>query len=164
MIVCGNTTTHFKVSEYLERIERAWIDIMEQNKPDNYKITLWLGLDGYQLDDDGEIMKITRGRFPEPRPKAPKPEPSPCMATAPYRVEDMCQCDRDTISELRAKLSEIQFQDALSRCICAIPQYPMWQCTLSGYGGTGSPYGLGTCCGYYNSMFPPLYGGYNHGT
>lgn len=50
----------FSVAEYLDRIEKAQIDILSQHKPVDQTITLWWGLDGVQLNEDGNQEWISR--------------------------------------------------------------------------------------------------------
>lgn len=57
-------TRMFSVSEYLSRIERAHLDILEGMEPINRSITLWWGLDGLQLNEDGTTKWVSRKRKP----------------------------------------------------------------------------------------------------
>lgn len=51
----------FSISDYLSRRERTILDLMEQReKEEPYVITLWLGLDGLQLNEDGSTEWIRR--------------------------------------------------------------------------------------------------------
>lgn len=54
----------FTVSEYLSRIERANLDILENLKPVSKAITLWLGLEGLRLNEDGTMEWVSRKRKP----------------------------------------------------------------------------------------------------
>lgn len=54
----------FHVSEYLSRIERAYLDILEGLEPVSKAITLWLGLDGLRLNEDGTMEWVSRKRKP----------------------------------------------------------------------------------------------------
>lgn len=52
----------FSISEYYDRIEKINVDILSKKENQNhYKITLWAGLDGLQLNDDGSTEWIKRG-------------------------------------------------------------------------------------------------------
>lgn len=50
----------FSVSEYLERIEKVYADILDSSKPEDKPITLWLGLDGLRLKADGTMEWISQ--------------------------------------------------------------------------------------------------------
>lgn len=50
----------FSVSEYLSRIEQAALDILESMKPIDKTITLWWGLDGLRLNEDGTTEWVSR--------------------------------------------------------------------------------------------------------
>lgn len=41
----------FKISEYLSRIERSYLDMLENLQPIDKTITLWIGLEGLRLND-----------------------------------------------------------------------------------------------------------------
>ena len=55
----------FVVSEYYDRMEKAALDILENQEPVDQTIILWWGLDGLRLNEDGELEWISR--------KTPKP-------------------------------------------------------------------------------------------
>lgn len=46
--------------EYLDRIEKASLEIQETKQPVSHVITLWWGLDGLQLNEDGSTEWISR--------------------------------------------------------------------------------------------------------
>lgn len=52
---------HFSVSEYLTRIEQEHIKILEakENEP-KYTVTLWIGLNGIRMNEDGSLEWINR--------------------------------------------------------------------------------------------------------
>lgn len=50
----------FNASGCFERMERAQIDIIESRNPIDKSITLWWGLDGLRLNEDGSIENIHR--------------------------------------------------------------------------------------------------------
>ena len=52
----------FSVSEYLERMENVITEIWEEQENTEQTITLWWGLDGLQLGEDGESVWISRGK------------------------------------------------------------------------------------------------------
>lgn len=51
----------FSVSDYYQRMEKVYLDIVsERENKNDYKLTLWLGIDGLQLNDDGTTQWIKR--------------------------------------------------------------------------------------------------------
>lgn len=50
----------FSVSEYISRIEQTALDILESMKPIDKTITLWWGLDGLRLNEDGTTEWVSR--------------------------------------------------------------------------------------------------------
>lgn len=51
----------FSVSEYMSRMEKAGIEIMQERwQSSGYQIVLWAGLDGLRLNDDGTTEWIRR--------------------------------------------------------------------------------------------------------
>lgn len=56
-------TRPFVVSEYLSRIEKEYIKIIEERKKNEpYKIVLWIGIDGLKLNEDGTSEWIKKGQ------------------------------------------------------------------------------------------------------
>lgn len=59
-------TPKFSLSDCLKRMEQAGIEVMkEREKQPKYVITLWAGLDGLQINDDGTTEWVRR--FEEPK-------------------------------------------------------------------------------------------------
>lgn len=56
----NNDAKPFVVSEYLTRIEKASIEILESRKPIEQIVILWWGLDGLRLNEDGTVEWISR--------------------------------------------------------------------------------------------------------
>lgn len=51
----------FSVSEYMDRLEKAGIEIMDEaEKRPEYKVILWAGLDGLRMNQDGTTEWIRR--------------------------------------------------------------------------------------------------------
>lgn len=135
----------FTVSEYFSRIERANLDILEDQKPVSKVITLWLGLDGLQLNEDGTTEWVSRKKTAE------NVLYQPCQSVRPIQTglqqaiwADQTQSTRARIEELMAQNSALQMQswqsmqmaNALQQCCVQYPtQYP--------------PYYYGGCCGNY---------------
>lgn len=56
-----NNKKLFCVSAYLDRIEKAWIEILQESeKEPKTEFVLWLGLDGLRINDDGTSEWISR--------------------------------------------------------------------------------------------------------
>ena len=53
-------TPRFNASEYLERIEKVFLETLETRQPISRSITLWWGLDGLRLNEDGTTEWISR--------------------------------------------------------------------------------------------------------
>jgi len=49
---------HFVVSEYLARIEKENLEILESREPVEQIVILWWGLDGLRLNEDGTTEQI----------------------------------------------------------------------------------------------------------
>jgi hypothetical protein len=88
----------FSVSRYLEHTEKAYLEILEEQKPFEYEIVLWWGFDGLRLNKDGTTEWISRKKkepanMPVP-PAAPLyplyPIYNPCYNIASQaNLEDM---------------------------------------------------------------------------
>jgi len=101
-------TPKFNASEYMERIEKASLKILEERQPVSQVITLWWGLDGLQMNEDGSAEWVSR--------RKPKPLPdvwSMCQATTPIRLEGMSQAPQDEIEALKKQLNMMNFDSAL---------------------------------------------------
>lgn len=65
-IVLAKQFKPFSIPDYLSRRERTILDLMERReKEEPYIITLWLGLDGLQLNEDGSTEWISRRKVEE---------------------------------------------------------------------------------------------------
>lgn len=135
----------FSVYDYLERIEKASLDILDSVGPIDKTITLWWGFDGIQLSTDGTYKWVSRKKKPVENVFY-----QPCQSiqwtmpfesgTLRYGFTDQTQSTRAQIDALMAQCTEQQIQSrkreqivsALQQC-CA--QYPLYY-----YGG---------CCGNY---------------
>lgn len=56
---------NFSIGEYLERIENVSIRILEEQKRADQRITLWWGVNGIRLNDDGTIEWVKRTSIAE---------------------------------------------------------------------------------------------------
>lgn len=98
----------FTVSEYLDRIEKAALDILDTHKPEDRTITLWWGFDGLRISEDGTAEWISR-RKPEPVNQGVFCQPQQVMAQVAYPIShygmDMCQSTQATIDALQAQIA-----------------------------------------------------------
>lgn len=126
----------FSASEYLERMEKVNLEILEnQHKPDKILI-LWWGLDGLRLNEDGTLEWISRK----------KPTPKPCvfdssLPTTSISCDTQSTMDRIQKLQMEAQNINIQAQNqilnqqlAMQMC-CARPAYMGW---TGGAGGGAS--------------------------
>ena len=111
----------FVVSEYLDRIENTCIKMWEDQTPVDKTITLWWGLDGLKLEQDGTTKWVSRKK----KPVVPKCNPVnsgifhslvPCYVPS-YRVignDNQMSCSYNKL-----------FEDELRRCCAQITQNNM---------------------------------------
>lgn len=142
----------FSVSEYLSRIEQAALDILESMKPIDKTITLWWGLDGLRLNEDGTTEWVSRKK------KSVEPVSyQPCQSIQPIHAGiggggggsgnlilplDQTQSTRAQIDALMAQNAALQTQciadarnakieNMIQQCCVQYPaQYPLYY-----YGG-----------------------------
>lgn len=128
----------FVVSEYLERVEKAALDILERREKTNKTITLWWGLDGIRLNEDGSAKQVSRKKPTE------NVFYQPCQSVRPVQsgtlLADQTQCTKAQIDALIAQRSYLQAQS--------------WQVAFAdnaifyvGSGGPGGQYTSFTGCG-----------------
>lgn len=109
-------TPQFNVSEYMERIEKAYLEILETRQPISQSITLWWGLDGLRLKEDGTTEWVSR--------KKPKPLPdvwsvSQTTTTIMCKIigdpirTDMQQAPQDEIAALKKQLNVMELNEAI---------------------------------------------------
>ena len=109
-------TPKFNVSEYMERTEKAFLEILETKHPINQSITLWWGLNGLRLNEDGTTEWVSR--------KKPKPLPdvwSMSQTTTPIMCKiigdpirtDMQQAPQDEIAALKKQLNVMELNEAM---------------------------------------------------
>lgn len=133
----------FSVPEYFSRIEKAYLDILEDCKPVDQVITLWWRLDGLRLNEDGTTEWISR-RKPKSEPISQnvfyQPERSIMQTQYPvYDVSGMCQSTQATIDALQAQKVSLSIQAAQSAQNMAImqalcPPYPYFSQGLNNIG------------------------------
>lgn len=101
-------TPRFNVSEYMERIEKAYLEILETRQPISQSITLWWVLDGLRLNEDGTMTWVSR--------KKPKTLPAiwdMCQTATPIRTEGMQQAPEDEIAALKRQLNIMNLNEAM---------------------------------------------------
>lgn len=104
----------FLVSEYLDRMEQAQLDILEHQKPVDQTVVLWWGLDGLTLDENGELKWISRKK-PEPVSQPEAYFPCQSVLYADNRqifAANMCQSTQATIDALQMQNAAQQIQAA----------------------------------------------------
>lgn len=110
----------FSVADYLERMERAHLDILKKQEPVDMTIILWLGLDGLTLDENRELKRVSRKK---PKPvnqntfyqpcQTIKPMPTSMFATTACAHQyNLCQNTRSTINALHYQNTRQQIQAA----------------------------------------------------
>lgn len=126
----------FVVSEYLARIEKASLDILESRKPADKIIVLWWGLDGLRLNEDGALEWISREKSKQTKQTVSVQfTPPGSFRTGMLRNPwlDQTQSTRAQIDALMAQNAALQTQNAIQQCCVQYPaQYP--------------PYYYGGCC------------------
>lgn len=135
----------FSISEYLSRIERAHLDILEGLEPVSKDITLWIGLDGLRLNEDGTMEWVSRKKPVE------NVVYQPCQSVRPIQTglqqaiwADQTQSTRARIEELMAQNSALQMQSWKNMQMANVLQ----QCCVQ-YPAQYPPYYYGGCCGNY---------------
>lgn len=102
----------FIVSEYYGRIEKAALNILEDQKPVDQIIILWWGLDGLRLNDDGSLEWISRKK-PEPVNQNVFYQSAQSMAQArPPFDYSMFQSTQAQINALQTQNTVFQMQAA----------------------------------------------------
>lgn len=136
----------FVVSEYYGRMEKVTLEILEAREPVNKTITLWWGLDGLRLNEDGTSKWISREK---PKPVLENPVFQNCQFVPIYNPDLLAQTQstRESIDALMKQNISLQMQalqeqqrmqlvNSLQQCCVQYPsQYP--------------PYFYGGCCGNY---------------
>lgn len=176
--ICNQAKTEpFIVSEYYDRMEKAALDILEQQEPVDQTIILWWGLDGLRMNEDGELELVSR-RKPKPVQGNVFYQPCQSMQNANMYCFDQSQSIRATqmeqmsqqinqpiaqmtaqidqqINSLRAQNSGLERQMIQNlRAAAVISLLPM-----PGYMGYRPQYQLTQCCLQHPAQYPNyLYG------
>lgn len=130
----SESTGPFVVSEYLARIEKASLDILESRKPTDKTIVLWLGVYGLRLNEDGTMKWVSRKK------PAEAVFYQPCQTIRPdVFLVDQTQSTMAQIDALMARNMSLQVQSRQSAqientlqqfCVQTVAQYPPYY-----YGG-----------------------------
>lgn len=138
----SNKVEPFIVSAYLERIEKAWLNILEQKKPTDWTVILWWGLDGLRMNEDGSLEWISRKK---PKPVSQSIFYQPCQNIASLPQFNMCQSTQATIDALQEQIAmqniniriQAQLQSHQARYFGYCSPY-VYDGIYGGAGGTGS--------------------------
>lgn len=117
--------TSFSAARYLERMEKAQLDILNNQEPVDQTIILWWGLDGLRLDKNGNLKWISRKK------KAPDP---PVYHYTPCSCQNMGQSYQNT-AQMQNQISYLQTQQIQQAPTPAILQALALQqcCVRPGY-------------------------------
>lgn len=120
----------FEASAYLDRMEDVYLSILETVQPVDWRIVLWLGLDGLRIDPDGTTEWIKRsGPAPQscgggeiagavwdpdilalsgPLPPYRLPTPPPLCTTS------VLYADNRAVIALQAQLDQTRMENAIT--------------------------------------------------
>lgn len=129
------------VSEYYDRMEKAFLDIREHQEPVDQTIILWWGLDGLRLNEDGTLEWVSRRK---PKPVQGNAVYQLCQFVPAYNLDLLAQTQstRSSIDALMDQSASLRMQ--------ALQAQQRMQLTNS----------LQQCCVYYPAQYPPyFYGG-----
>lgn len=132
----------FSTAEYLERMERAQLDILEEQKPVDQTVILWWGLDGLTLDENGNLKWISRKK-PEPINQNVFYQPCQSVLYAnniPVEYSGMCQSTQAKIDALRTQNAALQMQAAQQAQLAAAMAQVQTCCTPWPVPNQFSPY------------------------
>jgi len=128
-------STHFSVSDYYERMERASIEVQrEKAQQKAYKLTLWAGLDGLQMNEDGSTQWIKRGETKQPKSPLLQELQNVAFSAPTAPTQNLCNIQNQILS-LQAQnqaLALSQFQAMQNQnTISAI--HPYYTATIPAY-------------------------------
>lgn len=145
--ICNQAKTEpFIVSEYYDRMEKAALDILEQQEPVDQTIILWWGLDGLRLNEDGTLEWVSRRK---PRPVQEDVFYHPLQSIPAYNPNlfDQTQSTRASIDDLMAQNVSLQMQAYQAQQTAQLIN-SMQQCCVQ-YPAQYPTYFYGGCCGNY---------------
>lgn len=129
----------FSVSEYLSHIERAYLDILEALEPVSKVITLWLGLDGLRINEDGTMEWVSRKK------PAENVIYKQCQSIQPIQTRLQQVRWADQMQSTRAQMEALMNQ-------CQVSQMQSWQSMQMANA-------LQQCCVQYPAQYPSYYYG-----
>jgi hypothetical protein len=106
-IVNQTKTDPFFVSEYYDQMEKAVLDILENQETVDQTIILWWGLDGLRLNEDGTMKWVSRRK---PKPVQENIFFQSCQSIIPTPKYNMCQSTQAQIDALMAQNMQLQVQ------------------------------------------------------
>lgn len=105
----------FSASEYLDRIEQESIRLQkEREREPQHNLTLWIGLDGLRMDDDGTLQWIRRQEAPKPKPQFNSWDITQCCAISPSTIPSL-QVEQTRLIQLQNQNMLLQLQAAQAR-------------------------------------------------
>lgn len=111
---CTDYISDFSVSKYMDRLEKAGIEIMaEAEKRPEYQLVLWAGLDGLRMNEDGTTEWIRREEE-KPKPISVSYFPvNRIEPVSPFIQSHFCNVSCETqnrIEQLQAQMQDLQLQ------------------------------------------------------
>lgn len=135
----------FSVPEYFDRMEKASLEILGAREPIDKTITLWWGLDGIQLSEDGTSKWVSRRKE-----SVENVFYQPCQSiqwTLPYAMPFESGTFRysftDQTQSTRAQIDALMAQ-------CTVSQVQLWQSSQMANE-------LQQCFVQYTEQHPPYY-------
>lgn len=137
--ICNQAKTEpFIVSEYYDQMEKAALDILEQQEPVDQTIILWWGMDGLRLNDDGTLEWVRRKKQ---KPVQENVFYQLCQSAPAYNPDLLAQTQstRASIDDLMAQNASLRMQalqaqqtaqaiNSLQQCCVQHPaQYPQYR-------------------------------------
>lgn len=133
----------FVVSEYLARVEKAHLDILENQEAIDKIIVLWWGMDGLRLNEDGTLKWVSRKKKPT-ETVFYQPQQSIQPIQTGMFLMDQTQSTRAQMEAMMAQNAALQMQSWQNMQIANVLQ----QCCVQ-YPAQYPSYYYGGCCGNY---------------
>lgn len=141
----------FSVYEHLERIEKAYLEILETRQPISQSITLWWGLDGLRLNEDGTLEWISRKKCKQrPNNDLIHYENEMEKLRDLYRMASQINAPSLAMQTIMSQMQTVQNAAIISQLQPPMPGY-------LGYSPLASP--LQQCCIQYPTQYPAYYYG-----
>lgn len=114
----------WSLSEYLSRIEKTSLDILESVEPIDKTITLWWGFDGIHLNEDGTTEWVSRRKPVENIFYQPCQSILPCPTGVFF---DQTQSTKAQIDAIIAQAATTQKSNLIQQYYIQYPtQYPLY--------------------------------------